>query len=294
MAEQLSPYALTTLQRVKDLLFDPSLFVSLTTCVLNGTTDVTGVTVPTGKTIRVGQPITGTYIPAGTTIAAIVSPTEITLSQAASGSHSGQTLSVTDQPTAFDLVLIRLINWATNYVNNECGRPGGFVQQTYTNEVYSIENPSQTFLILRNTPVFSISSFQWRAGTPSNPSWTDFIADQYELIDPVPNPSNSGVLYYPKGIIRVYGVLPRIYSNMIRATYVAGYPVNWANPEDQNTHMLPGDITNVCENLVVRRFTRRQMAGKTSQSLEGATMAYNKELDNEDLDVLGQYRLLNF
>jgi len=120
--------------------------------------------------------------------------------------------------------------------------------------------------LLRNTPVFPaadgihIASFQWRAGTPSNPSWTDFIADQYELINPRTDPI-SGQIWYPSGMIKVYGVMPRIYSNMIRASYTAGYPVNWANPEDHNTHWLPGDITSVCENLVVRRVKRRGLAG---------------------------------
>jgi hypothetical protein len=141
--------------------------------------------------------------------------------------------------------------------------------------------------------VFSLTSLQWRAGTPSNPSWTDFIADQYELVDPRTDPI-SGTVWYPSGEVRVYGVLPRLYSNMIRATYVAGYPINWANPEDHNTHWLPGDITNVCENLVVRRFKRRQLAGQGSQSLEGATTSWRNSLDQEDLDVLGQYRQLNF
>jgi hypothetical protein len=167
------------------------------------------------------------------------------------------------------------------------------VQQTYVNDTYSIDNHRQTFLKLRNTPVFTLTSFQWRAGTPTNPNWTDFIADQYELIDPRTDPV-SGTTFYPSGIVRVYGVLPRIYNNMIRATYTAGYPVNWANPEDHNTHWLPGDLTNLCENLVVRRFSRRQLAGKSSQSLEGANVSWRNELDADDLDVLGQYRQLNF
>jgi hypothetical protein len=291
--DQLSPFALTTLQRVKDLLFDPGLTISLTGATLTqNSTDVTNVTVPTGRVIRVGQLISGTGIPAATTIAAIISATEITLSQTATATNTGQTLTVTDQPTAYDNVLIRYINWATNYINNECGRTS-FVQQTYTNDTYSIDNPRQSYLLLRNTPVFSISSFQWRAGTPSHPSWTDFIADQYELVDPRTDPI-SGTIWYPSGEMRVYGVLPRIYNNMIRVTYVGGYPVNWANPEDHNTHWLPGDITNVCENLVVRRFTRRNLGGKSSQALEGATTSWRNEIDAEDLDVLGQYRQLNF
>lgn len=138
-----------------------------------------------------------------------------------------------------------------------------------------------------------VSSFQWRAGTPSNPSWTDFIADQYELVNPRTAPA-SGMVWYSSGMIRIYGALPTLTSNMIRATYVGGYPVNWSNPEDHTTHWLPGDITNVCENLVVRRFKRRQLAGMSSQALEGATHQWRNSLDQEDQDVLGQYRDVHF
>jgi hypothetical protein len=289
----LSPFALTTLQRVKDLLFDPNVTILLTGASLtNGSETVTAFAIATGKTPRAGQQISGLGILSGTTIASISGNT-ITLSQNAVATNTGQTLTVIDQTPQYDAMLIRMINYATNYINNACGR-FSFIQQTYVNDTYSIDNPRQTFLLLRNTPVFSISSFQWRAGTPTNPNWTDFIPDQYELVDPRTDPI-SGLTWYPSGTVRVYGVLPRIYNNMIRATYVGGYPVNWSNPEDHNTHWLPGDITSVCENLVVRRFKRRSLAGQSSMTLEGATVSgWRNVLDQEDLDVLGQYRQLNF
>lgn len=288
----LSPYALTTLQRVKDLLFDPNNTINLTGASLtSGSTNVTGVTVPTGKNIKVGQIISGTGIPSGTTIAAIISATQITLSANATATNTSQTLSVLDQPTAFDAVLIRYINSVTNYIQNECNRI--FVQQTYTNDTYSIQSAGQNFLKLRAFPVFWISSFQWRAGTPTQPSWTSFFGDQYELVAPTTDPI-SGTTYYPKGLVRVYGALPQLTSNMVRVSYVAGYPVDWTAPEDHNKHWLPGDLTGLCENVVVRRFTRRQLAGRSSQSLEGATIQWRSELDAEDLDVLAQYRDLYF
>jgi hypothetical protein len=288
----LSPYALTTLQRVKDLLFDPGKTILLTGATLTqGSETVTAFTTPTGATVRAGQQISGLGILTGTTVASISGST-ITLSQNAVLSNTGQTLTVLDQTPQYDAILIRMINWASNFISNECGRTS-FVQMTYTHDTYSIENSRQHILLLRNAPVLSISSFQWRAGTPSNPTWTDFLADQYELIDPVTEPT-SGTVWYPKGEIRVYGVMPRITSNMIRATYIAGYPVNWNNPEDHLTHWLPGDITSVCENLVVRRFRRRMLAGQSSQALEGATTSWRDKLDEEDLMVLGQYRIINF
>jgi len=291
MAEQISPLALTTLARVKDILFDPSQVIQVTGNTTNTSTTVASTVLQTGKVVRIGQTITGPGIPAGTTVAATTTNT-LTLSQAATATASGVVLTVVDQPVNYDTLLTRLINSVSDYVSNECGRYS-FVQQTYTNDTYSIDTPRQIFLILRNTPVFSITSLQWRAGTPTNPNWTAFIADQYELVDPRTDPI-SGLTWYPSGEVRVYGVLPRIYSNMIRATYVAGYPVNWANAGDRNTHLLPADVTYLCENLVARRFKRRQLAGMSAQALEGATHSWRNVLDQEDLDVLGQYRQLNF
>jgi hypothetical protein len=289
--EQLSPNALTTLQRVKDILFDPSLFITVSATTTSASNVLSSAIVQTGKVLRIGQGISGAGIPSGTYLTA-VSPGTLTISQNATANATGVALVVTDQSVAYDTLLTRLINSVTNYIQNECGQTA-FVQQTYTNDTYSIGTSRQDVLILRHKPVFSISSFQWRAGTPTNPSWTDFIPDQYELIDPETDPV-SGLVFYPKGMVRVYGVLPTMYSNMIRATYVAGYPVNWANAEDHNTHWLPGDLTGVCENLVVRKFRRRDLAGMSSQALQGATHSWRNEIDAEDLDVLGQYRDVHF
>jgi hypothetical protein len=289
--EQVTPLALTTLARVKDLLFDPSLYITVNATTANGSNSLSNTVVQTGKVIRIGQSIAGPGIPAGAYITA-VSVGTLTISANATAGGTGVALVITDQSVAFDTVLTRMINYATDYIHSVCGVTS-FVQQTYLNDTYSIDNGRQDTLILRNTPVFSISSFQYRAGTPSNPSWTAFTTDQYELINPRTDPI-SGLVWYPSGMLRVYGVLPTVSSNTVRATYVAGYPVNWANAEDRSTHMLPGDLTSVCENLVVRRFKRRSMGGQSSHALEGATTSWRNDLDAEDKDVLAQYKDLHF
>lgn len=125
-------------------------------------------------------------------------------------------------------------------------------------------------------------ALEWRTGTPSNPVWTDFLIDQYQVV-------NDG----KGGIIRVYGWLPMTQDNMIRATYQAGYPVDWSNAGNGTTHQLPADITDTVENLVVRRFKRRVHAGKTSEGLEGATTSWDKELDIEDKSVISHYRRMS-
>jgi Phage gp6-like head-tail connector protein len=186
-----------------------------------------------------------------------------------------------------DPVLIRIINTASDYIERQCGKTGlekapndgHFATKTYTNEVYSIFGTKQIYLVLRNSPVSALTSFQWRAGTPSNPNWTNFITDQYELLE-------DGT----SGIVRVYGVMPRLYSNMLRASYTAGYLIDWQNAGNGTTHTLPADLTNLCENLVVRIFKRRPLDGKASENIQGATTAWRDSLDSLDRDVINAYR----
>jgi hypothetical protein len=190
-----------------------------------------------------------------------------------------------------DDVLTRIINSTTDFIERECGKTGlekypndgHFVQKTYTNEVYSVRGTRQQFLILRNAPVTALTSFQWRAGTPSNPNWTDFIPDQFELVE------EGG-----SGIVRVYGVMPRLYSNMLRATYTAGYPVDWQNAGNYSgttmTHLLPEDLTNTCENIVERIFRRRGLAGKASENIQGSTISWKDQLDALDRNTLTNYK----
>jgi hypothetical protein len=285
--EVLLPYALTTLSRVKDRLFDPSQTINVNGTTTSGSPTVTSTVPQVGKVVRNGQPITGPGIPANTTVLSTTTTT-LTLSQNATASASGVDLTVIDQPVAYDTVLTRMINNVTEFISGQCNGKR-FVQGTYTNETYSPSGAGQQYLMLRQTPVFSMSSFQYRAGTPTNPAWTNFIGDQYELVDPITDPI-SGLVYYPKSIVRVYGVMPHIYENSIRATYVAGWPVDWPNAGNGTTHLLPSDLTDLCENLVVRRFKRRHLAGQSSQALEGATHSWRNDLDADDLDTIGKYQ----
>jgi hypothetical protein len=187
----------------------------------------------------------------------------------------------------FDPVLTRTINAASAFVERECGKTGPekfpndghFVRKTYTNEVYTVRGRQQEHLVLRNWPVSALTSFQWRAGQVSTPFWTDFTIDQYELLE-------EGTA----GIIRVYGYMPRMSSNMIRATYTAGYPIDWQNAGNGTSHLLPDDLTNLCENLVVRIFKRRALDGKASENIAGATTSWRNGLDALDENVIANYK----
>lgn len=352
MQDQILPYALTTLQRVKDRLFDPSAQIIITGTT-NATVNVTGVvTISGGQTppgLSVGQAVYGSGIPFGTTITAI-SGTNITLSAAATASGSAVVLTVLNQTTAFDGIITRMINGITDFAEKEAGGRR-FAQTFVRNEIQSAYGAKQRYVIakqmyintfetygdfssgsstINNIPstagmqvgmimrnaqfqqpavvttitaivsttsiqistaatgtqsqssfqINGLTSFQWRPGTPSSPSWIDFIPDQFELVE-------DG----KAGIIRLYGVMPRLYNNTVRISYWHGYPINWANAGDYNTHKLPSDLTNAVENIVVRIFKRRDLAGKTAEALEGATTTWDKDLNMEDKAVFGHYRM---
>ncbi len=189
-----------------------------------------------------------------------------------------------------DIVTMRMINAASDFIQNTCnGRR--FLLQTYTNEVYSASNTKQKFLVLRQAPVVSVSSFQYRAGPPSAPAWTSFITDQFELINP--QQDVNGDTYYPSGIIRIYGYIPMLYNNMTRVTYQAGYKIDFDNAGNTTKHTLPADISRLCDNLVVRWLKRRDFAGMNSKTLDSSTINFRDKLDQDDLNIISQYRLVS-
>ena len=77
----------------------------------------------------------------------------------------------------FDPLIQRLINGVTEFIERSCNRR--FNETVYVNEIYSVISPRQEFLVLKQAPVLVLTSLQYRAGTPSNPNWTSFIAHHY-------------------------------------------------------------------------------------------------------------------
>lgn len=183
-----------------------------------------------------------------------------------------------------DPVFIRLVNAATDFIQDYCNE--FFMQKTYSNEVYSIWGERQEFLMLNHGNVSALSSFQYRAGTPSNPSWTDFLVDQYELVEP----NSNGIAQ--SGMIRIYaGFAPLLYTgiNAIRATYTAGFIISWPDFGDPTKHNLPADLTMLCENMVVRFWKHRESSGKRSESIKDSNVTWNDFVDGFDKDILDRY-----
>lgn len=178
----------------------------------------------------------------------------------------------------FDTLLDNLINGISDFCESYCNRK--FIRATYSNEIYPYDGKID-MLALKNAPVISVSSLQYRAGTPSTPSWTSFTADQYEL-------SGDG----NSGLVKLYGGFNAAAINSLRATYVAGYLVDFTNIDDPTKHTLPSDLTDLAERLVIKRFKKRDLEGRTSETYNGATTTWGSFLEDEDKITLDRYRRL--
>jgi len=279
-SEVVSSYALTTLSRVKDRLqISPPDFDALLTRLINGATDY--IERECGKTgleygSNAGHFAFGAY----------------TNEVYSVRGKKQQYLVLRNAPVFYCLLKVNVTVGSTNAlatsvptvlkggmpIIGEGIAPGTTVTDfSATNITLSL--PATATITGANIEISGLINFQWRAGTPSNPNWTNFIADQYELLE-------QGA----SGIVRVYGTMPRLYSNMLRVSYAAGYPIDWQNAGNGSTHQLPADLTNLCENLVVRIYKRRQLDGKASENIQGATTSWRDNLDALDRNVIENYR----
>lgn len=185
-------------------------------------------------------------------------------------------LGIDISKTSNDAVLKRIINSVTGYIEKQCDRR--FLETTYSNEVYCVKNKGLDILCLKNAPVTTLTSFQYRQGEISSPTWTNYNANDYELI-------GDG----SSGMIKVYSYLVTG-INTVRASYTAGYKISFKDMGDETKHNLPPDISELCEKLVIKFFQRKQHPGKSSESFNGNSITWSKELDPEDLQTLAQYR----
>ncbi len=183
---------------------------------------------------------------------------------------------VTITASSHDAELIRIINGITDFIELYCARR--FKSTAYTNEVYSVRSNMLKSLRLKNSPVTALTTLEYSVGTPSNKSWTAYIADDYELHE-------DG----KSGLVRVYGIMPQGVNTM-RATYTAGYLIDWSN-YGTSSHTLPADLTEVAERMVVKAFKMRENA-KTTEAFDGASVTWDSYLSKDDKIILSKYKRL--
>lgn len=180
--------------------------------------------------------------------------------------------------SGFDTLIKRLIYGVTDRIEKMTDRR--FKRATYTNEVYNGEDileAQKRFIIVKNAPISTISSFQYDSGDNITPNWTDFIATDYDSLN-------------DSGIIRVYQSVPSGLQN-IRISYTGGYLIDFDNEFDDSSHTLPYDISEVCERVVVKLFKKREAEGRSSETFDTSSITYDADLfSKEDMSVINSYK----
>ena len=271
MAEKALPYALTSLQRVKDLLSitNPNFDVILTR-EINAVTEYINQECNRNflmqkyiSEVHTQWGVRQKYIPLRQ--APVFYQTDIVTTTA------GSNQIVVTNPNG---IQAGMQVTGDNILSNTFIRSFDYATKTatLTQNALATSTTSHIFII-------GLINLMYRAGTPDNPQWTYFTAPQFELVD-------NG----KSGLVRVYGFVSSIYNNTIKADYYAGYLIDWSNDADNLTHTLPSDISRTAENIVIRWYKRREMAGKSEQTLESSTIRYDRLLDQQDLDTIARYR----
>lgn len=112
--------------------------------------------------------------------------------------------------TTFDDLISNNIISVTARMEKMCNRQ--FTLATYTNELHDgsdFYQSNRSILMPVNAPISSVSSIEWKSGTNSNPNWTTFSSNDYDVDEDA-------------GIIHFHYALPRGKRN-IRITYTAGW-----------------------------------------------------------------------
>lgn len=126
-------------------------------------------------------------------------------------------VGIASADTTKDDLLDMLINNVSSWIQSYCNR--NFLSQTYTNEMYdSMRNKGTkggSCLFLNNFPITTFTLLEYRSGTMTSPVWVTYPIESY-------------IPYLNEGFLRFYSVLPEV-SLGLRATYTAGYLINFAN-----------------------------------------------------------------
>lgn len=182
--------------------------------------------------------------------------------------------------TSFDDIIETMIAATTAKIEQMAGRR--FLATTYTNEVYDGSDAYDDrfgYIVVNNAPVLSLTSFQYKTGSNASPVWVDFTEEDYDIKE-----SN--------GIIYMAGKLPRGKQN-VRVSYRAGYLIDFDTSDVYTaaSHTLPYDLSEVCEEVVVRLFKRRDSEGRSNESFQESSITWNTDVFTpENVRTINNYR----
>lgn len=167
--------------------------------------------------------------------------------------------------STWDTVLEQMIDGATDYIESMCGQRR-FKSTTYTAKLFDGSPASDRCIrsiYLPHLPVTAVATVEYNIGTPSNPSWQEFLDDDW-------------IFYEDRGEIRFASDLPVGRQN-IRITYTAGYST------------IPQDLEQLCIRLASREWNKRKSQGMSNENVGGMSINWQTTLEDFDRDIISKY-----
>lgn len=183
-------------------------------------------------------------------------------------------LQIATADTTKDTLIGELINQATDFIENYCGARR-FLATSYVSIRDSRKGHN---VFLEQLPVRTLTTVEYRSGTPSTPIWNTYNVDSY-------------ILYAKEGYVHFYGMLPDVPQGL-RFTYNAGYLIDFTQETITTAHTLPFDLTQVCTQLVARAVNQAASAGIVEMSTEGQSVQFDnkmRSMTDIQLAVLDKY-----
>jgi hypothetical protein len=170
------------------------------------------------------------------------------------------------QVSTWDTLIDSLVTSCSVWIENYCGglrfkNSGSDVTEYYDGETQDDDRMS---IFVKNIPIISVTSVASASGSYSSPTWTNFDA------------ANDYVVNRQTGQISFFS-LPEGKQN-IRVIYQGGYS------------SVPEDLKLACLELVARTFNKRKSFGVSNESVGGASVTWEKELDVDLRKTLNRYR----
>lgn len=175
--------------------------------------------------------------------------------------------------TTKDDLLTQLINQATGFIERYTKR--NLTSQTYTN--LEMDGTGTQSLLLPHYPVRTFTILEVNQATDNTDDWTTIDAADY-FVD-----TDSGLIRR----VTKFTEAP----NKYRATFVAGYLIDFASENDPALHTLPFELELACHILVSAAFNRGRSGGIERETIGDSTVVWQKEVfqNKEIKDILDKY-----
>ncbi len=182
--------------------------------------------------------------------------------------------------TDSDAQIESLIGYITDFIEGSCGGRR-FKSTTYSNEQYDTEDCKRD-LFLKQMPVTSVTSVEYRTGTVTNPSWITYNADNY-------------IPYLKEAYIHFFASLGKTHLGL-RVTYIAGFLIDFTNETNATLHTLPQDISGLATDLVCLMIQKKGTDGIQSQTTEGQSVTFTdpeKLMNSIHKSIIQKYTILH-